>query len=146
MSRNCTEVLQRVNVPKFYAPENFSLEKYMEKDHSIEKAKAAARAKGDYAELIRLNNIGNLEICENEAHKGRPRVTLSEAGKKIIALCKRKNVTAGYVASQIGISPNTMTYATKEGGKSTYNTYKLIADYFGVPVDWLMSGKEQQNG
>lgn len=142
MKESCTDFLRKAHVPKTSSPENFSLEKYMHKDNSIEKEKAAARAKGDYAKLIRLNNIDKLASFVPETKKGRPRVEMSEAGMRIIRLCHFKGITAGTLAKEIGVSPNTITSATRKDGKCTYRVYKQIADYFRVSVDWIITGKE----
>lgn len=59
-------------------------------------------------------------------------------------LCLRNNVTAYKVGKETRIA--TSTLSDWKNGKSTPKQNKLqkIADYFGVSVDYLMTGKENQ--
>ena len=59
-------------------------------------------------------------------------------------LCKRKGVKPGTVSRETGISTSTLT-AWKQG-KYTPKPEKLqkIADYFGVTLEYLMTGEVQQ--
>lgn len=67
---------------------------------------------------------------------------------RIIALCESKGVKPGKMCSETGLSRGMITDLkmgrTKE--LSAKNS-KIIADYFGVSVDYLLSGdkKEQKN-
>ena len=57
-------------------------------------------------------------------------------------LCKKKKVTLSSVEDELGFARG---YLSKLD-KSTPNTFKIkqIANYFGVTVDYLMTGKEPE--
>lgn len=59
-------------------------------------------------------------------------------------LCKRDNVTPSKVSKATGIS--TATFTSWKQGKYTpkQDKLQLIADYFGVSIDYLMTGKEPE--
>lgn len=59
-----------------------------------------------------------------------------------VHLCQQRGVSPSRVALDLGMSKNTMTDWKK--GRSSPKTDKLmkIADYFGVTVEYLMTGKE----
>ena len=59
-------------------------------------------------------------------------------------LCKRDNVTPSKVSKATGIS--TATFTSWKQGKYTpkQDKLQLIADYFGVSIDYLMTGKESE--
>lgn len=59
-------------------------------------------------------------------------------------LCKLNNVTPYKIWKETGISRS--TFSDWKNGKSTPKQDKLakIADYFGVTVDYLMTGKEPE--
>ena len=61
-------------------------------------------------------------------------------------LCKLNNVTPYKIWKETGISRS--TFSDWKSGKSTPKQDKLakIADYFGVTVDYLMTGKELTYG
>lgn len=55
-------------------------------------------------------------------------------------LCRNKGVTPNEVAKAIGASQSTFS-DWKHGSQPRPNRIKAIADYFGVSVDYLMSGE-----
>lgn len=59
-------------------------------------------------------------------------------------LCARKGITVYRISKDIGIA--TSTFSDWKNGKSTPKQDKLkkIADYFGVTVDYLMTGEESR--
>lgn len=61
-------------------------------------------------------------------------------------LCKEKGVTAYRVCKETGIT--TATISNWKAGRYTPKQEKMqkIADYFGVSVDYLMTGKEKEGG
>ena len=61
-------------------------------------------------------------------------------------LLNEKGVKTSDVARATGIS--NMTFSDWKHGKSVPKTDKMqkIADYFGVSVDYLMTGKEKEDG
>lgn len=56
--RDSTAYLRKLKVHRVNTPEVFNLEKYQEKDHSIEKNNAALRGAGDFKTLIKNNMRG----------------------------------------------------------------------------------------
>lgn len=57
-------------------------------------------------------------------------------------LMKEKGVRAADVAKATGIAPQTLS-AWKKGESNPKNDkLQKIADYFGVPIDYLVNGKE----
>ena len=65
--------------------------------------------------------------------------------EKILELCQHKGVTPGKMCNDLGYSRNTMT-ALKNGRSTTIKLDKAqrIADYFGVSVDYLLSGERKE--
>lgn len=63
---------------------------------------------------------------------------------RFVKLLQKNNVKPSNVAKATGINPTVFTDWKK--GKSTPKQDKLkkIADYFGVSVDYLMTGKEPE--
>ena len=61
-------------------------------------------------------------------------------------LCKEKGVTAYRVCKETGLT--TATISNWKAGRYTPKQEKMqkIADYFGVSVDYLMTGKEKEGG
>ena len=59
-------------------------------------------------------------------------------------LCEKNGITPYKVGKETGIA--TSTLSDWKNGKSTpkQDKLKLIADYFGVSVDYLMTGKEPE--
>lgn len=60
-------------------------------------------------------------------------------------LCEKNGITPYKVGKETGIA--TSTLSDWKNGKSTpkQDKLKLIADYFGVSVDYLMTGKESES-
>ena len=61
-------------------------------------------------------------------------------------LCEQKGVTPYRVCKETGIT--TATVSNWKAGRYTPKSDKIqkIADYFGVPFDYLMHGKESEEG
>lgn len=60
-------------------------------------------------------------------------------------LLEIKGVTTADVCKATGISQSTMSnWKKRHNNLSTKNAH-LVADYFGVSVDYLMTGKDDQN-
>lgn len=57
-------------------------------------------------------------------------------------LCNLKNVKPGAVSKATGISTATLTNWKYDRYTPKQDKLQLIADFFGVTVDYLMSGKE----
>lgn len=53
--KNSTQYLRKLKVHKVNTPEAFGLDKYIEKDQSREKARAALWGAGDFKALIKNN-------------------------------------------------------------------------------------------
>lgn len=68
---------------------------------------------------------------------------MGEMYNRIVALCKERGIKPGRVCSDTGLSRGMMSDLkmgrTKE--LSVKNT-KIIADYFGVTTDYLLTGEE----
>lgn len=63
--------------------------------------------------------------------------------ERIKELCKLKNISMNALEAELGFAKG---YLSKLGsGGSTPNTNKIqrIADYFGVTIDYLMTGEER---
>lgn len=58
------------------------------------------------------------------------------------SLCRDKGVSARAVAIATGIGPSSFS-DWKRGSTPRPDKIKKIADYFGVSVDYLMTGKEK---
>lgn len=68
---------------------------------------------------------------------------MGEMYNRIVALCKERGIKPGRVCADTGLSRGMMSDLkmgrTKElSGKNT----KIIADYFGVTTDYLLTGEE----
>lgn len=59
-----------------------------------------------------------------------------------LELCRRKGVSPSRVAKDIGAAASTFS-DWKRGSTPRPNRIKDIADYFGVSVEYLMTGKEK---
>ena len=57
---------------------------------------------------------------------------------------KLNGITQKELAEKIGIKPSTMTDYMKLRSAPSYGIIQKIADYFGVSVDYLMTGEEKQ--
>lgn len=60
-------------------------------------------------------------------------------------LCKEKNVTAYRVAQETGVTTTTLTNWKKGKYVPKHDKLQKIADYFGVTLDYLMTGHEPEN-
>ena len=61
-----------------------------------------------------------------------------------IQLCQKKGITPGGVARELGLSRSTLR-DWKLGRTPRVDTLMKIADYFGVSVEYLMTGKETEH-
>lgn len=57
-------------------------------------------------------------------------------------LCKKKGVTAYRIGKETGIATSTFTDWKKGRSTPKQDKLKKIADYFGVTVEYLMTGEE----
>lgn len=66
--------------------------------------------------------------------------------ERIVALCKKKGITASKMCLELGLSKSTMSdmKSGRKKGLSTDNAQK-IADYFDVPVGYLLTGEEKKS-
>lgn len=140
MKEPCTSYFKHSHVPKINTPDAFSLEKYIKNDSSIEKAKAAAWGAGNFKELIKINVQKNGE--DTRQQKGRPRTVNNPIGRRINELLIKNNKTAMAVANDLQMSTTTFTLIMCEPSRCRRKTFERIAHYFGVSVDWILSGKE----
>lgn len=60
-------------------------------------------------------------------------------------LCLEKNVTASKVSKATGISTATLSSWKKNVYTPKQDKLQLIADYFGVTLDYLINGKEKES-
>lgn len=149
MKQPCTALLKRAYVPQQNTPAAFNLDKYIEKDNSMEKNKAAAWGAGDFKALIKLNDktIKPEENKPKKAYKapqGRPLKKLSKEGERILLLLKLNDKSAVGTAKALGMSPQTMAAAMHADKHCSMETYERIAKYFDVSVEWLTTGKVKQ--
>lgn len=59
-------------------------------------------------------------------------------------LCLEKNVTASKVSKATGISTATLSSWKKDVYTPKQDKLQLIADYFGVTLDYLINGESQE--
>lgn len=62
---------------------------------------------------------------------------------RVLELCKKANVTVAKLERETGMSNGTVRWwkdTTKPNGK----TLQAIADYFGVTVDFLLTGEQKE--
>ena len=59
-------------------------------------------------------------------------------------LLQKHNITAYKVAKETGVTQTALSNWKSGRSTPTTKTLKKIADYFGVTVDYLMTGKEEQ--
>ena len=66
--------------------------------------------------------------------------------ERIVALCKKKGITASKMCLELGLSKSTMSdmKSGRKKGLSTDNAQK-IADYFDVPVGYLLTGEDKNS-
>lgn len=64
---------------------------------------------------------------------------------RIKSLCDEAGIAPGKMCNDLGISRNTMT-ALRNGRATTMKLEKAskIADYFGVTVDYLLTGEQEE--
>lgn len=60
-----------------------------------------------------------------------------------LKLCKEKNISPTRAALEIGLSKSTPTTWKKRNLTPRGEILNKIADYFGVPVDYLLGNKEK---
>ena len=58
-------------------------------------------------------------------------------------LCTEKGITPTQVAKDNGIRQSVVAMWKNRGSTPRYNTAKKIAEYFGVSVDYLISGNQE---
>lgn len=68
---------------------------------------------------------------------------MSDMYNRIIALCEKKGIKPGRVCADTGLSRGMMSdlKAGRTKALSAKNT-KIVADYFGVTTDYLLTGEE----
>ena len=59
-------------------------------------------------------------------------------------LCKAKNIKPATVSKETGISTATLSNWKKDNYTPKQDKLSIIADYFNVSVDYLMTGKEPE--
>lgn len=59
-------------------------------------------------------------------------------------LLQKHNITAYKVAKEAGVTQTALSNWKSGRSTPTTKTLKKIADYFGITVDYLMTGKEEQ--
>ena len=57
------------------------------------------------------------------------------------SLCELKGISISQACKEIGIKPSAATNWKTRGGTATVETCQKIADYFGVSVDYIMTGE-----
>lgn len=146
MKQPCTALLKRAYVPQQNTPAAFNLDKYIEKDNSMEKNKAAAWGAGDFRALIKLNDkkLSRQKKTSLKTPQGRPLKKLSKEGERILLLLKLNDKSAVETAKALGMSPQTMAAAMHADKHCSMETYERIAKYFDVSVEWLTTGKVKQ--
>ena len=70
---------------------------------------------------------------------------MNEIYARITDLCKQRGITGFRLCKEVGLQPSLLT-DLKAGRQSSisYKKAAIIADYFGVSVDYLLSGKEDK--
>lgn len=63
--------------------------------------------------------------------------------ERVKALCESHGVTQRQLALKTGIHPSTFTHWKRGDYTPTYETRKAIAEFFGVNVEWIDSGKTE---
>lgn len=56
-------------------------------------------------------------------------------------LCEQKGISISQACKEIGLQPSAATNWKTRGGTATVETCQRIADYFGVTVDYIMTGE-----
>jgi len=90
-------------------------------------------------ELYHISELKSMFIYEIDMKNGGENLY-----EKFVALLQRNGMTAYRVSKDTGISANTFT--DWKNGRSVPKQDKLqkIADYFGVTIEYLMTGNESQ--
>lgn len=60
------------------------------------------------------------------------------------ALCKQHGKSPSAVAQELGINKSNVTNWKNNGYTPRGNVLNLIAEYFGVPIDYLLGASEQK--
>lgn len=64
---------------------------------------------------------------------------------RLFEIMKERNLTAKQVADAIGIPQSNFTEWKKGRSNPKYNTLKLLADFFSVPVEYLTGSDQDEN-
>ncbi|MEG1758687.1 MAG: helix-turn-helix transcriptional regulator [Oscillospiraceae bacterium] len=59
-------------------------------------------------------------------------------------LCKNKNISVSKAATEMGLNRSTVTFWKNETYSPRQGTLKKIADYFGVTIDYLLTGEQRE--
>lgn len=57
---------------------------------------------------------------------------------------KKKNITAKQLTTDLGLAKNSVTYWKNNGNIPKGETLTLLADYFGVKVEYFLGTKSEQ--
>lgn len=60
-------------------------------------------------------------------------------------LCKARGISPSAAAAEIGLNKSSVTFWKKSGSVPRSTILKLIADYFGVSMNYLMDEDEDEN-
>ena len=64
--------------------------------------------------------------------------------QRLLELMKKKNITAKQLTTDLGLAKNSVTYWKNNGNIPKGETLTLLADYFGVNVDYFLGTKKEQ--
>lgn len=64
--------------------------------------------------------------------------------QKLLELMRKNNVTAKQLTSDLGLAKNSVTYWKNNGNIPKGDTLNLLADYFGVTVEYFLGTKKEQ--
>jgi len=64
--------------------------------------------------------------------------------QKLLELMKKKNITAKQLTTDLGLAKNSVTYWKNKGNIPKGETLNLLADYFGVTVEYFLDTKKEQ--
>ncbi len=67
---------------------------------------------------------------------------LKESGMRIKELRKKAGITQEQLAEELGVTNKTICYIENGVRGTTIDNMALIAEYFGVSIDYLVHGKE----
>lgn len=71
---------------------------------------------------------------------------LKESGKRIKELRKKRGLTQEQLGEAVGLSYKTINYIENGVRGTTIDNMEIMADYFGVSIDYLVRGKELDDG